>query len=57
MCQRAVEGLSNLGGEIGRGIVGGSTALAPGRSELGLEKQGLSLDAFLFERLQGFNIE
>ena len=51
MGQRAVEGLSYLGGEIGRGIVGGSTALAPDRGKLGLEKQGASFDAFLFERL------
>ena len=43
-----------MGGEIGRGIVRGSTALATDRSKLGLEKQSVSLDPFLRYRLQRF---
>jgi hypothetical protein len=52
--QGAVKGLSDLGGEISRGIVRGSMVLAVRRSKFGLEKQFVSLDPFLLEYLQGF---
>src|SRR2546425_4501265 len=45
---------SDLGGEIGRGVVGGSMVLAIGWRKLGLEKQCVSRDPFLLDCLQGF---
>src|SRR3989454_5657288 len=53
MGQRAVKGLSDLGGEVGRGMVGGAMVLAVGRRKLGLEKQAVARDPVLRECLQG----
>ena len=55
--QRTRKGLSDLSGNIGRGLVGSPMVLSSDRSKFGLQKQRFPLDPFVVESQQGLTNE